>query len=230
MTTPQVSLFASAIRPHLWMVLYQAAMQNKTAIEFVFAGNVKPDFALPHNFRFLYSDAKPAECVHLALQQCQAPYVINTSDDWVFGPGAIDAVMEKTLERKLPYDLSSMEYFVFGNQVTDWEYVLFQDCQVSYGLSHPRGMVGAPFERQMIEDSGGIDQRFYGIYVMEDLLLRQWSKGGVVETVRGATCNEIQPCTLHSKTPDWEILKSLWVTEGLIMHERKSPVQRYESK
>lgn len=227
--TPLVSIFASANRPHYWLDLIASVREEEIPVEFVFCGPSDGNLKLPPNFKFIQSNEKPATCVHLAYQQCQADYVLNVSDDWRFGPGAISQVMSHTFYQRNPYTLFSMQYRVLGNIVAPENYLLFTDCQPVPSHKHPMGMVGGVFKKETWDKLGGIDQRFEGLYVMEDMVLRYWAAGGGVSKIEDeAYLDEVDAVnTLHGKTGDWDLLKSLWVKDGIIQSQRLQPVLSY---
>lgn len=63
---PEISLFGSVHRPHLWMDLYRSIGDNSISFEIVFVGPNDPDFELPSNFKFIKSYVKPTQCIEIA--------------------------------------------------------------------------------------------------------------------------------------------------------------------
>lgn len=61
-----ISLFGPSIRPELWMRLYRSLSSNAVPFEIIFVGNRLPDFSLPNNIHFIYSEVKPAQCAEIA--------------------------------------------------------------------------------------------------------------------------------------------------------------------
>ncbi len=89
-----ISLFASANRPEFWMILYERWASNKTPFEVIFVGNVRPEFKLPRNFKFIYSEVKPAQCYHIASKEAQGDCLVHVADDFWFSLGSLDKMLE----------------------------------------------------------------------------------------------------------------------------------------
>ena len=90
----KIGLYCSAIRPHLWMNLYNNLKNtNKSEFEIMFVGNVIPEFELPPNMKFIYSNVKPAQCWYIAATRVDGDYLINVADDLLFSDGALDDIL-----------------------------------------------------------------------------------------------------------------------------------------
>lgn len=81
---PEISLFGSAYRTHLWMDLYRSIGDNNISFEIVFAGPNEPDFELPSNFRFIKSYVKPIQCVEIASRNARGELIMLIADDCIF--------------------------------------------------------------------------------------------------------------------------------------------------
>ena len=90
MNKPIISVFASAYRIHWWRGMYDSLATNKVSFEIVFVGQNKPDFKLPNNFKYIYSNVKPAQCLEIALKQATGEFIMNMSDDWLFSDSFLD--------------------------------------------------------------------------------------------------------------------------------------------
>src|SRR3990167_967619 len=77
----QVSLVASANRIQWWMRFYDSLKENTLNWEIVFVGNIKPDFALPENFKFIYATVKPAQCYEIGFRAARGELIHWTADD-----------------------------------------------------------------------------------------------------------------------------------------------------
>lgn len=81
---PIISLFCSAIKPHLWLNLYESLSSNKIPFEIVFVGPKKPKFKLPFNIIYIKSRVKPAQCAEIAYRNSNGSFVLNITDDLIF--------------------------------------------------------------------------------------------------------------------------------------------------
>ena len=84
MNSAIVSIFGPSRRIHLWLDFYEKLNQNDVPFEIVFAGPNNPNFELPYNFKYIYSEVKPAQCANIAYLNIYWTICFKFSDDFVF--------------------------------------------------------------------------------------------------------------------------------------------------
>jgi len=210
METPIFGIFGAAIHPRLWMPLYkQLSLNNTTPFEIVFVGDVRPDFALPENFIYIYSEAKPVQCYEIARRNTKGEYLMWFGDDILLSLRFLDAMyvhIRKLLDHEtivysrmrcsldLP-PIDSVEaieqkcYNVVAGQVP---------CMNAHSLDFDAPIVGLTMtvRRSVWEELGGLDRRFTNILSDCDFLLRFYEAGGCPFIVPNAIATEDQPSDL----------------------------------
>ena len=84
MSSPKISLIASASRPENWSGLYESIGDNETSFELVFVGPNAPKEVLPDNFIYIKSNVKPAQCWEIAARHATGNLLMYVADDIVF--------------------------------------------------------------------------------------------------------------------------------------------------
>ncbi len=210
-----VAIFASAIRPDLWMALYESlASTNKCSFKMFFCGHVRPGFNLPENFVHVYSEMDPAPCVEIAYRQALAEnskYIMHFTDDCIMPPGILDSLIE--------------EHKAHGGELVVGPSFI-PPCRPGQkgrpiSLHMHTGHTETPLlpifqmvKRSTAIKTGGVDKRFKAIMWDVDRLLRLHE----MKTVDFKVCDHLViseipiPGSLYKRTIpiDGPVLDSLW--------------------
>lgn len=205
---PDISLCASANRPHLWKQFCQSTIGVKCNVEIVFVGDVMPDFDLPDNFKFYYSPVKPTQCWEAAIRNSTGRYISITADDAEYTDGSIDNMVSFMDTRSDHKIVGSFQTIENGNLITN-DHVF-------------KGKRMAPFfvfNRKYYEYIGGADKRFIGGMWENDVIMRVHQDGGSVEICQNAfvSVDHLAKHNATSRSCEWHwkyslpLLESLWV-------------------
>ncbi len=173
---PLVSIFMSTIRPYNWPILHKNFSTSSVPFEMICVGPIEPDFAMPDNMKFIYSEVKPAQCVHIGVQAATGKYVMSVADDAQLCDGGLDRFVneaekcsdiEKTIMTP-QFARHGQDFFGVGDESTP---VL------------PVGM----FLTKKLWDKYGVDKNFYGVYWDTDISMMNYADGG-----RTIICKDIQ--------------------------------------
>ena len=184
------------------MPLYKNLSQNNVPIELVFCGNKKPDFELPSNFKFIYSEVKPAQCFYIAFISTVGKYVLNISDDLKFSPHALDKMLHiiKTSNRKT---IVSPTYYRRRKPILfRFDGKLIPVCSL--------------ISRKLWNRLGGPDRRFQSSFWDHDMALRLYAIGGTVKVCKEARVQVLRARKASRKkiTDKKTILKLWWEDFG----------------
>ena len=184
---PIISLFGSMIHPEFWMRLYNSLSSNKVPFELIFVGNKIPNFKLPENCHFIYSETKPAQCYEIGSRYAVGDLIMHTGDDCVFSERALDNIYE--IFRNLNDDkaMVSCGYILGGNDLSVEQGYYWTDDNNS-----PRMPFGALMKREMWKKLGGIDNRFIAQYWDLDIAMRMYEIGGRLVFAENAWVEEVQ--------------------------------------
>ncbi len=175
MSTPVISLIATAIHTEFWQKIYaDLSYNNSIPFEIVFTGNVRPTFPLPENFIYIYSDAKPVQCLETSCRNARGKYVMMIMDDQDLPLGMLD----------------SMFYYV-NRMLNDKAVVIARfadsaegpprDILLTFAVDDPGSPVVAVnfiVQRSIWQELGGLDRRFYAFKADLDLQMRFYEAGG----------------------------------------------------
>jgi len=213
MSNPIVSVISSAVRPHYWMEMHNQINYDaaNVSFEFVFVGNVRPNFALPENFRHIYSEAKPQQCFETACRNAKGEYVMTVMDDLMFSVGFL-GLMHQYVQRMTDNKAIVMSRFSDVLYGPPKDYLMYFDpsnkCSSVIGVC-------TIIKKSVWQELGGYDKRFNQLYGDNDLHLRIYEAGGYPFVVPGAIARE-RPCEDPAKRlicinhPDHVLLNSLW--------------------
>lgn len=204
---PDISLCASANRPHLWKSFYKSIVLNNSNIEVVFVGDVIPDFDLPHNFKFYFSPVKPTQCWEAAIRLSTGRYISITADDAEYKPGSIDHMvnfMDTRFDRKV---VGSFETIENGSLITK-----------DHFYKNKRMAPFFVFNRDYYNFIGGADKRFIGGMWENDVIMRVHQDKGYVDVCDQSfvMVDHILKHNATSKSCEWHwkysfpLLESLW--------------------
>ncbi|OHB79355.1 MAG: hypothetical protein A2Z25_15830 [Planctomycetes bacterium RBG_16_55_9] len=182
-----ISLFGPAIYTENWMGFYESLTSNEVPFEIVFVGHRAPEFTLPDNFHFIYSEVKPAQCAEIASRYAVGDYVLAIADDVVFSEHALDKMYK--MHRSFDCDkiMISCRYILNKKDVTDEAAYYWWGEKKS-----PRMPVAGILKRSMWKQLGGIDRRFVALCWHLDIAMRFYEIGGAVGLCEDAWIEEIE--------------------------------------
>jgi hypothetical protein len=229
MTTPKISLIASASRPENWQELYETIGENDTAFELIFVGPNAPKGKLPDNFIFIKSNVKPAQCWEIAARRASGELLMYVADDIMFmTENPIDKVYQLYTEKARENDkvIVSLNYRL----PEGWNRLLIGDD------SSPVVPLCGLLSSKLWHEIGGIDKNFIALGWDLDLVMRVLSLGGEVVLSDVYIDEEIEmPSKPRSrgsrllrdhKSTDIVRLHELWLTDGKPHFNRALPAER----
>jgi len=232
---PYFSLFGPAIRPHFYEDAYNSVAANTDIpFEMVFVGYEPPTKTMPDNFRYIYSEACPAECWDMAARESKADLLISTADDLRYSKNFLNRAYHYTTVLDLNKTLIAFRYFI------QWG-VSYQGVSVDGGMFYDQGVplstvLGASgiFRKDLWVKLGGLDKRFSGSFADIDLTLRFYNELRMSIFIP-PDCSLIEldlpPAVmgsnlLHRSNPR-PLLDSLWVRDGKFSTKRLLPVESF---
>lgn len=207
MLQPDISLCASAVRPHLWKDFYKSIVNNSCRVEVVFVGDAIPDFDLPYNFKFYYSPVKPTQCWEAAIRHSTGRYISITADDAEYLPGSLDNMVKFMDTRFNHKSVGAFQTVENGTLITN-----------DHTFMGKRMAPFFVFDRKYYEFIGGADRRFIGGMWENDVIMRVHQDGGLVEICENAAVTvehlkkhngTSRSCEWHWKY-SWPLLNKLW--------------------
>lgn len=225
----KITLVASAIRTQRWMKFYDSLKENRIKYEIVFVGDVRPNFLLPSNFKYIYSPVKPAQCYEIAMRESEGELVHLTSDDAVYAPKALDVIYDyyKSLNtNKLVVGFNCIEN---GSPTSNGHTIGVKGTPIMY-----------PFpviNRQYLKDLGGYDHRFIVGQGENDLIMRIYEDGGIGRLCKGATIfvEHSQSHDENTKIRKWypesrNFLEKCWFINGNVSNKRLIPFEPFTNE
>jgi hypothetical protein len=181
--TSKISLFASAIRPHLWQSLFDSLKGTTEDVEIVFAGNVEKvlAFNLPDKVSFRYiltKNIKPAQIYEVARRECKGELISWTADDAEFP--------NDFLGKAYRFFKSRCEYKDIMSTQTRENYGTWQMCDISchkfFAASGkaPKMCPMGIMNREYLNFLGGIDRRYVCGQWDNDIVMRAYGQGSKV--------------------------------------------------
>lgn len=207
MSRPDISICASANRPHLWELFYNSLKHNDCNYEVVFVGDVRPEVDLPDNFKYFYSPVKPAQCWEAAIRLSTGRYISITADDAEYTPYSLDNMV------KFMDSLENKKYVGAFHTIENGTLIT--------GEHKFKNKVMAPFfvfDREYYKKLGGADNRYIGGMWENDVIMRVHSDGGDIKICDGAIVQvehikkhnaTSRSCTWHWKY-SWPLLNDMW--------------------
>lgn len=207
MPRPDISLCASANRPHLWELFFNSLKDNKCNYEVVFVGDVRPERELPSNFKYFYSPVKPTQCWEAALRLSTGKYISITADDAEYIPGSLDGMVEFMESQENIKTIGTFHTIENGTLITtDHKY---------------KNKPMAPFfvfNREYYKYLGGADSRYVGGMFENDIIMRVYEDGGEVKICDKSivVLDHIKKHNATSKSCEWHwkysfpLLDSMW--------------------
>ena len=235
MEKPIISLVASAIRTQHWLDLYEKlSTDNTIPFEIVFVGHMYPDFVLPENFIYIYSEAEAIECYETAYRNSKGEYVSFFADDIVPSSHFLNemcAYLRRMWNDKVV--LLPRLAFEYDPDARDGKCTPPLDSCMVAQLNNPEApVVGACFtiKRSLWKELGGLDRRFTHIWSDLDMQLRIYEAGG---------CPFVSPTTIvweraHTEHPrlsvkagagednmDVNFFNKCWLDENRILLKKR---------
>ena len=182
---PEISLIASAVRPHCWLELYESLRCNDVPFEIIFVGSKEPEFTLPDNFKFILSPTKPAQCVEIASRNATADLIMHIGDDCELKLRKEDGSLtnEHTLDTMYKMYNSigneklilSCRYMQNGVDRSESDHYFFCENPVP-----PIIPLAGLMSRKLYRYIGGIDRIFIAAFYDVDVAMRVYAFGGTV--------------------------------------------------
>lgn len=221
----KLSLFASAVRPHLWKNLLNSLKGNKYEYEVVFAGFIDKELYEPimteyPEFKYIQTeDIKPAQCYEIARRACTGELVCWIADDCEFSEGFVDKIYDKYLEMPMNRFNSYWAGIISckTNENNQNETMLnhrFFGRNQNTPLMCPIGVMS----REYLNKLGGFDRRYIAGQYENDCVMRILEDSGKVYLYEDV-CVNIEHKNKHgSETNFWsgynedrEQLENSWV-------------------
>jgi hypothetical protein len=243
MPNVKISVQGPANRPHLWDYFYETLSMNTIDFEIVFVGNVKPDFKLPDNFKFIYSNVNPAQCEFISSLYSSGELLLTSGDDFHYSPYCLDMLYEKyRTENDYKCMVSVMKYAGITDHIETSEDIskILDKCPNQEGnkdsmFKNIQLSVSSTMSRQFYRELGGLDKRFIFGNAATDLLVRAVHSGGrfvfcpdtyMIE--RKDLCGDWQ--NAHGKLYSDDAYKFLlyeWADGDIVKPKRTDEVQPY---
>lgn len=153
--TPDISLFASSVRPHLWPMFFKSLEATKLDIEVVFAGDLVDPPKYP-NLKYITTDKRipPAQCYEIARRNSIGITCGWTADDCEYDPYLLDDCYE-VLKNNDKKTIIAIETNEDGRDCDINNHRFFGDNVNTYQMAPVNLMY-----REYLNDLGGFDSRF----------------------------------------------------------------------
>lgn len=215
---PEISIIAPARRPSHWMNVYNNIGHNDVTFEMIFVGPNEPNFELPHNFIFIKTNVKPAQCYEIAARKARGNLLLNFGDDIFFNI-------------KSPLDKLYNEYRTYNDEKIIMSSIDHYPAYHHYFQSDPSSPILASaslISRKLYMNIGGIDRNFIAVYGESDVVMRIYALGGRVILSKAVYIEERHEGEhLCGVFPDRQYLDSLWVVNGRAQFNRAKPVEPF---
>ncbi len=219
MSEYKISLVLSAIRTKIWPKFIEACKINTIPIEIIFVGDVKPDFELPSHAKFIYATVKPAQCYEIGFRHATGELVAWTADD-----ARYDHNNQANLDNAYnSWKALNNEKGVIAMRPIEDHFDVFKNHHFFGKQQHTPYM--APFgvlSNKFYKELGGYDRRFICGQAENDIIMRVYEAGGVVELDMNAYVYVdhlgAHPLATHDfrvwYPKDRIILEDAWVEQG----------------
>ena len=215
-----VVIVATAIKTRFWKEYYLNLLKNNSSFHLVFCGNRKPNFRLPNNFTFLFSEEKPSKCAQncydFASKNLKSKFIMHTADDFIFHENYIDKLIAGYEKNKLIYPnkpLMVTQLSIAPNG--EYDRMAIKDGDPLLGI----GPLTTVENNNLI---GGIDKRFNSVCWDMDRVYRFYALGGIIIPLPESECPLVKERSLdenvnyawsqhHNK--DMQTFNDLWVSK-----------------
>ena len=189
---PEVSIFASAVRPMIWPELFKSLDGTSVAIEVVFAGNageydVRSASYSHGNFPFTYihtENIKPGQCYFLASQNCQGETLLYTADDAEYRGDIVGKAYKYWKSKNNKKLILSLQVKESGYQLEQGQFIDMNIHRFFGGGGNENNPLMAPIgliSREYFNELGGLDRRYCAGQWENDIVMRAYQDGATVE-------------------------------------------------
>ena len=227
----KLSIFAAAIRPHLWEELLKSLRGGKYEYEVIFAGHIDHGlitemFKEYPEFKYISTgEIKPSSCYEIARRHCQGRLIHWTADDAIYSEGFVDKVVEwysglgELLQQSYILSCKTNEN---NRNESMLNHRFFERNQNTPKMA-PLGVM----RRDVLEDLGGLDSRYIAGQWENDICCRALAQGKEV-IIFEDVCINIDHASKH-KNNDYfkggynevrETLENSWVVGGYQEHPK----------
>ncbi len=232
---PKISLCAAAARPIYWERFYNSLIKNTTEFEIVFVGPNPPPHNLPDNFKYIYSEVKPAQAYEIALRQATGEIVGWTADDANYDhpdlncPRALDLIWNRYAAFQVDYKDNKTILAMCPHEDSSAQW---PNHHFFYAIKETPRM--APFgfiNREWFNALGGYDRNFICGQSENDVVMRGLQDGGRVEVVEESVlyvhhgeCHTTDGYVFRKGyDSDRKFLEECWVKEGYGTYDVRAP-------
>ena len=241
---PQVSLFASSIRPNLWEMFFKSLEGTSVDVEVIFSGNLEAalSYELPKNVSFKYiktANIKPAQCYEVAARACTGELICWVADDCEFPNDVIGKAYRFYKEkcgRKDIVCIKSREHYGMTWHECGAKRHFFDNVNRWAPKMAPLGLMS----REYYHALGGADRRYICGQWDNDLVMRLYNDGGLLYMFEDAYI-ELDHEGKHDPefgtrgdrpfgkgyAHDRKILESAWRKNGIMIGP--APFRRFDS-
>lgn len=198
--TPQISLFASAVRPKLWPAYFKSLEKTRINIEVVFAGNADIPMSklLGNNvlsgeynpdFYITTGAIKPSQCYSIASRECSGETISWSCDDAEYPNDVLDKAYNYWKSKNNDKLILSIQTKESGENTPQCK--LFNMNEHRFFSWVPSSPLMAPMclmSRKFFNELGGIDQRYVAGQYENDIVMRAYAQGAKVEIFGGEDC------------------------------------------
>jgi hypothetical protein len=225
----KLSIFASAIRPHLWEDLLKSLRGGKYEYEVIFAGYidqllVSEMFKDYPEFKYITTgEIKPSSCYEISRRACKGKLIHWTADDAIYSEGFVDKVCDYY---ESIYSVNPIIISCKTNENNNNETMLnhrFFSRNQNTPIMAPLGIMTKEYSDYL----GGLDSRYVAGQWENDLVMRAYADGAkcyIYEDV----CISLDHANKHKANDDFkggynedrETLENSWVIGGYREHEK----------
>lgn len=230
MEKPFFSVAFSAIRSNFYEEFYiSLAKGSSIPFEIIFVGNKPPLKTMPDNFRYICTDVQPSQCIEIAVRNSTGEFVLPFSDDMLFSDNFLNNLYNWCNRLDTNKVLIGFRYLFEGKLLND----VFQfDPDIPFS---PIVSLAPCFKRNVWEQLGGIDRRYYGSFGDFDIQMRMYEIGMNIFITPNCIIEERPPlkgekklfsrCGKYSR----DFLRSCWVkSDGSFSYTRLLPVESFD--
>ena len=241
-----VSIVASANRVKWWERFYNSLAKNACDWEVIFVGDIKPEFTLPDNFKWIQATVKPCQCYQIGFWASKGQVIHWSADDASYGNNAtlcdtpLDLAFNKwkDIESKHGNDGKTV---IAMNPCEDGGYPqakfhrFFGGCLWSPVMA-PFGLIPRHY---LVDEGQGYSKSCVSGQAENDVVMRILAEGGRVEMclesklyVHHRQCHPRNPHTGKEANQfrkwypaDRKAIEEAWVLEGYGSYEKFTPEQ-----
>ncbi len=241
----KLSLFASAIRPHIWHSFLESVRNSSEVVEIVFGGPLSPEAVLPFLtkypfLKYVYTkDIKPVQIYESCRRVCTGELISWTADDAEFPNDVLGKEYRYFKEHCGRKDILSVQ--------TRENYGEWRMCDIKahrFFGDDPNAPKMAPMgvmDREYFQELGGIDRRYICGQWDNSLVMSIYNAGGKMVHFSDAWI-DLDHWNKHdlrwrisAERPfgkgynhDRKILEGTWGKKGQMRYD-VFPYQRYDS-